>query len=106
MTDGKRMTLGELFAQEDAKARVEYARQLAWEATPEGKAYLAEQAAEYQRRAAANERYAAENPPDHRAEGAEAALRDEPREPPAALSEDDAELWLEGWDSEAPGDDE
>lgn len=105
MAEGKRISFNDLFERRKKEIQAERDRQKAWEATPEGKEWRAEQDAHDQRMREADERFARENPPDRFAEGKNAALSGESREPPDDLSDEDAELWLNGWDSEDPGDD-
>jgi hypothetical protein len=99
---GKRLTLNDIFARRAAQARAEYAERLAYEATPEGKAEAEARRALDARLAAADERFAQENPPDLFAEGRIAGGANMKREAPETLSEDEEAEWLAGYDSEAP----
>jgi hypothetical protein len=63
MIEGKKITLAELAARDQAKRLAEYQAQQAWEQTPEGAAWRAEQDAYHRRMAEADERHAIENPP-------------------------------------------
>lgn len=63
MTEGKKITLAELAARDRAKRTAEYAAQKAWETTPEGAAWRAEQDDHHRRMAEADGRYAIDNPP-------------------------------------------
>jgi hypothetical protein len=101
----ERMTLGDVFARRAAEIKAELARQDDWEATPEGKAWRADRDAHEARMRAAEERFAADNPPDPHADGVAAALAGAPREAPDDLSDDDADLWLAGYDSTGSDDD-
>ena len=94
------MTLAELFARSSAAAKVNYANRLAYEATPEGKAQVAEREAHDARMRAADDRFALENPPNPFQLGAETAVNEGEREPPHELGENEAAQWLEGFDSE------
>jgi hypothetical protein len=42
--------------------------------------------------------------PDWFQQGKDAALANEPREAPEELSDDEADIWLAGWDSEGQDD--
>lgn len=106
MAEGKMMKLSELFDRDRVKRAAEYAEKLAYEATPEGAAEKAAREALEQRLMEADRRFAAENPTDQFREGALAAGAGAKREAPDDLGDEDAERWLEGWDSEAPGEDE
>lgn len=101
---GKRMTLGELAARSRAEMLATYEERLAWEATPEGKAWVAAREAEARRLMEADIRFAEENPPDWFEEGRLARNAGDKREPPEDLDDEAADAWLDGYDSE--GEDE
>lgn len=96
----KRVTMADVFNRRAMEIKAQIAERAAWEATPAGKAWRTECDAGEARKQAADARYAVENPPDPFEDGKSAALRDEPREAPDDLSEEDADLWVSGWDVE------
>ena len=59
---GEKISLTELFKRRSAENKAAFEAQQAWEATPEGAAWRAEQDAHHKRMADADERYAVEHP--------------------------------------------
>lgn len=98
--NGRKVTMKEVFARAAAEIKAGVEAKAAYEATPEGLAEKLERDAHHARMFAADERFALENPPNPYEDGRNAALSGEPREPPADLSDADADLWLDGFDSE------
>jgi hypothetical protein len=98
---GRRLTLGELFAEREAKARAEYQAHEAWLLTPGGQAYEREQRERYQREQAAQEAYDAAKLAALRVDpwqaGYDARLAGAVDEPPEGLADNEAELWRGGW---------
>ena len=99
MVENKRMTLGELFKQREEQARAEYEQRLAYEATPEGKAEREALEAHQKRMRDADERFAADNPPNLHQQGRDSHEAGDARDTPEDLTDEEAEEWLAGWDS-------
>jgi hypothetical protein len=64
MSEGKRITLADVFKRRAAEIKADADAQAAWEATPEGAAWRAAQDAHHRRMADADARFAAEHPPE------------------------------------------
>jgi hypothetical protein len=70
--------------------------------SPEGRAREHRNAERFAREEAARLKWEAENPRVPRQDGADAARRGDEREAPAELDEQAQDEWLEGYDAEAP----
>lgn len=68
MTEGRKMTLAEVFARRRAELIAEKEAQDAWEATPEGKAWRQRQDAHHKRMAEADAQWAKDHPQEEEEE--------------------------------------
>jgi hypothetical protein len=98
--------LSDFLAKRRCEAMLAYEQRQAHEQTPEGRQEVAERDALSAKMREADERFAIENPEDPFQEGSDAAITGDPREPPDELDETASILWLNGYDSQAPGEDE